>query len=82
MDNVTSNNSMEEHMSRVTEAIHKINSDEILNETDIKEVLKSLMNGQIFISEKNEMIEHKIEEKIKNINARIEKLEDFIFMKL
>ena len=41
---------MEEHMSRVTEAIHKINSDEILNETDIKEVLKSLMNGQIFIS--------------------------------
>ena len=28
MDNVTSNNSMEEHMSRVTEAIHKINSDE------------------------------------------------------
>ena len=80
MEIIDSNQSMDKHMSRVTEAIHKINSEEKLNEVDIRELFKSLMNSHIFISDQNEKIEKKINISNKNINKKIERLESFLFI--
>ena len=79
MDNINNNQSMDQHISRVTKAIHKINSEEKLNEVDIREIFKSLMNGQMFISDQNEKIENKINISNKNIMKKIERLESFLF---
>ena len=79
MDNINNNQSMDQHISRVTKAIHKINSEEKLNEVDIRKIFKSLMNGQMFISDQNEKIENKINISNKNIMKKIERLESFLF---
>ena len=61
-------NKLEEHITKVTKAIEKINLEQPLDDSDIRETFKSIMNGQIMISEKQDEIENKIKS-----------LEDFLF---
>ncbi len=56
----TINKKQEDHMKNVESAISKINNNESIENLEIREVLKSLMNGQIFLSEKQEELEKKI----------------------
>ena len=70
---------LEEHMAKVTEAITKINQGERLNDEDIREILKSLMNAQMVVSETSEKLEKKFDAEIKVERDRINKLEDFLF---
>ena len=52
----------ENHMNKVTKAIEKINNKVDLEQEDIREVFKSLMNAQISISEGfDEQIEELVE---------------------
>lgn len=62
----------ENHMNKVTKAIEKINNKVDLEQEDIREVFKSLMNAQISISEG-------FDEQIEELVERFTKLEDFIF---
>ena len=62
----------ENHMNKVTKAIEKINNKLDLEQEDIREVFKSLMNAQISISEG-------FDEQIEELVERFTKLEDFIF---
>ena len=62
----------ENHMNKVTKAIEKINNKVDLEQEDIREVFKSLMNAQISISEG-------FDDQIKELVERFSKLEDFIF---
>ena len=62
----------ENHMNKVTKAIEKINKKVDLEQEDIREVFKSLMNAQISISEG-------FDEQIEELVERFTKLEDFIF---
>ena len=59
---------LEEHITKVTKVIEKINLEQPLDDSDIRETFKSIMNGQIMISEKQDEIENKIKS-----------LEDFLF---
>ena len=65
----------ENHMNKVTKAIEKINNKVNLEQGDIREVLKSLMNSSISISEG-------FEKHIEELGERFTKLEDFIFRKI
>ena len=67
-----------EHMSIVTEAIRKINEKIKLNDEEIQEVLKSLMNGQIVVSKEVEDFEDDMIMEIDNLKDRIKKLEDLL----
>ena len=62
----------ENHMNKVTKAIEKINNKVDLEQEDIREVFKSLMNAQISISEG-------FDDQIEELVERFTKLEDFIF---
>ena len=70
---------LEEHMADVTVAITKINQGERLDDKDIREILRSLMNAQIMVSEACEKLEKKLDREIKMQRDRIDKLEDFLF---
>ena len=70
---------LEEHMAKVTEAITKINEGKRLNDEDIREIFKSLMNAQIMVSEASEKLEKKFDAEIKVQGNSIKKLEDFLF---
>ena len=70
---------LEEHMADVTVAITKINQGERLDDKDIREILRSLMNAQIMVSEASEKLEKKLDREIKMQRDRIDKLEDFLF---
>ena len=67
-----------EHMSIVTEAIRKINEKIKLNDEEIQEVLKSLMNGQIVVGKEVEDFEDDMIMEIDNLKDRIKKLEDLL----
>jgi len=67
-----------EHMSIVTEAIRKINEKIKLNDEEIQEVIKSLMNGQIVVSKEVEDFEDDMIMEIDNLKDRIKKLEDLL----
>ena len=73
--------SMNEHMALVTNAITKINQGQNLENTDIREILKSLMNAQIFNSDQNDENKKMINESLQKQNEKIKKLEDFLFRK-
>ena len=62
----------ENHMNKVTKAIEKINNKVDLEQEDIREVFKSLMNAQISISEG-------FDKQIEELDERFTKLENFIF---
>ena len=70
---------LEEHMAKVTKAITKINEGTKLNDEDIREIFKSLMNAQIVVSETSEKLEKKFDAEINVQRDRIKKLEDFLF---
>ena len=70
---------MREHMQNVSNAIFKINEEQELNATDIREVLKSLMNAQMIISETEKERGEKLDDKIKKLENNIKKLEDHLF---
>ena len=70
---------LEEHMADVTVAITKINQGERLDDKDIREILRSLMNAQIMVSEASEKLEKEFDREIKVQRDRIDKLEDFLF---
>jgi hypothetical protein len=70
---------MHEHMAKVTEAITKINHGERLNDEDIREIFKSLMNAQMMVSDTSEKLEKEFDKEIKVQRDRIDKLEDFLF---
>ena len=70
---------LKEHMAKVTKAIHKINREETLDDSDIREILKSLMNAQIMISEIEEDHKNEIKTSIEKLEKQIKKLEDFMF---
>ena len=64
----------ENHMNKVTKAIEKMNYEADLDQEDIREVLKSLMNSSISISEG-------FTKQCEELNEKFTKLEDFIFRK-
>ena len=70
---------MHEHMAKVTEAITKINHGEKLNDEDIREIFKSLMNAQMVVSDTNEKLEKELDTQIQKLKDSIKKLEDFLF---
>lgn len=70
---------LEEHMAKVTKAITKINEGTKLNDEDIREIFKSLMNAQMVVSETSEKLEKEFDREIKVQRDRIDKLEDFLF---
>ena len=72
-------NKLEEHMAKVTEAITKINEGTRLNDEDIREIFKSLMNAQMMVSETSEKLEKKFDAETKVQRKKINKLEDFLF---
>ena len=72
------NNHEKEHISIVTEAIRKINEKIKLNDEEIQEVLKSLMNGQIVVGKEVEDFEDDMIMEIDNLKERIKKLEDLL----
>ena len=72
-------NKLEEHMEDVTIAITKINQGERLDDKDIREILRSLMNAQIMVSETNENLKKELETQIEKLKDSIKKLEDFLF---
>tara|TARA_Y100000590_G_C15360502_1_gene878751 strand:- start:112 stop:357 length:246 start_codon:yes stop_codon:yes gene_type:complete len=79
MESKNSNYDMEEHMTKVTEAITKINQGTKLNDEDIREIFKSLMNSQIMVSETNEKLEKEINSEIQKVRNSVKKIEDFLF---
>ena len=70
---------MHEHMAKVTEAITKINHGEKLNDEDIREIFKSLMNAQMVLSDTNEKLEERFNAEVQVLKDSIKKLEDFLF---
>ena len=70
---------LEEHMADVTVAITKINQGERLDDKDIREILRSLMNAQIMVSDTNEKLEKELDTQIQKLKDSIKKLEDFLF---
>tara|TARA_Y100001936_G_C15651734_1_gene446817 strand:- start:220 stop:465 length:246 start_codon:yes stop_codon:yes gene_type:complete len=79
MESKNSNYDMEEHMAKVTEAITKINQGTKLNDEDIREIFKSLMNSQIMVSDTNEKLEKEINSEIQKVRNSVKKIEDFLF---
>ena len=75
---MVNNKGEKEHISIVTEAIRKINEKIKLNDEEIQEVIKSLMNGQIVVSKEVEDFEDDMIMEIDNLKDRIKKLEDLL----
>tara|TARA_B100001029_G_scaffold89940_1_gene73853 strand:+ start:1870 stop:2112 length:243 start_codon:yes stop_codon:yes gene_type:complete len=75
---MVNNKGEKEHISIVTEAIRKINEKIKLNDEDIREIFKSLMNGQIAVSKEVEDFEDDMIMEIDNLKDRIKKLEDLL----
>ena len=70
---------MREHMAKVTIAITKINEEEKLDDTDIREILRSLMNAQMMVSDTSDKLGEKLADTILQLEAKIKKLEDYLF---
>lgn len=70
---------MREHMAKVTIAITKINQEERLDDTDIREILRSLMNAQMMVSDTSDKLGEKLADTIIQLEAKIKKLEDYLF---
>ena len=70
---------MSEHMAKVTIAITKINEEERLDDTDITEILRSLMNAQMMVSDTSDKLGEKLADTIIQLEAKIKKLEDYLF---
>ena len=70
---------MHEHIAKVTEAITKINEGTKLNDEDIREIFKSLMNAQMVVSDTNEKLEERFNAEVRVLKESIKKLEDFLF---
>jgi len=70
---------LHKHMADVTVAITKINQGERLDDKDIREILRSLMNAQIMVSDTNEKLEKELDTQIQKLKDSIKKLEDFLF---
>ena len=70
---------MREHMAKVTIAITKINEEERLDDTDIREILRSLMNAQMMVSDTSDKLGEKLADTIIQLEAKIKKLEDYLF---
>jgi hypothetical protein len=68
------NLNFENHIKKVNRAIEKINNKVDLEEEEIREVLKSLMNSCISISER-------FDNQIDELGERFKKLENFLFRK-
>ena len=73
---------MHEHMSKVTIAITKINEEEKLDDTDIREILRSLMNAQMMVSDTNDKLGEKLANTVIQLEAKIKKVEDYLFRTL
>ena len=73
---------MHEHMSKVTIAITKINEEEKLDDTDIREILRSLMNAQMMVSDTNDKLGEKLAYTVIQLEAKIKKVEDYLFRTL
>ena len=67
------------HMAKVTIAITKINEEERLDDTDIREILRSLMNAQMMVSDTSDKLGEKLADTIIQLEAKIKKLEDYLF---
>ena len=79
MENEDNKKKMHEHMEKVSNAISKINEEQELNDTDIREVLRSLMNAQIMVSESEKELGERLDADIKKLANYIKKLEDHLF---
>ena len=51
---------LDQHIKKVEKAINKINNNQELENFEINELFKSLMNAQIMVSEKQDELEKKI----------------------
>ena len=51
---------LDQHIMKVEKAINKINNNQELENFEINELFKSLMNAQIMVSEKQDELEKKI----------------------
>ena len=51
---------LDQHIKKVEKAINKINNNKELENFEINELFKSLMNAQIMVSEKQDELEKKI----------------------
>lgn len=66
-------------MEMVSNAIHKINEEQELNDTDIREVLRSLMNAQMMVSEAEKKLGDRLDADVKQLANNIKRLEDHLF---
>ena len=79
MENEDDKEKMHEHMEMVSNAIHKINEEQELNDTDIREVLRSLMNAQMMVSEAEKKLGDRLDADVKQLANNIKRLEDHLF---
>ena len=79
MENEDDKEKMYEHMEMVSNAIHKINEEQELNDTDIREVLRSLMNAQMMVSEAEKKLGDRLDADVKQLANNIKRLEDHLF---
>ena len=68
-----------DHMESVSKAIIKINEEQELNDTDIREVLRSLMNAQMMVADANKELGNRLDGDVKQLANKIKKLEDHLF---
>tara|TARA_R110000824_G_scaffold77584_1_gene196162 strand:- start:6 stop:257 length:252 start_codon:yes stop_codon:yes gene_type:complete len=79
LENEDDKEKMHEHMEMVSNAIHKINEEQELNDTDIREVLRSLMNAQMMVSEAEKKLGDRLDADVKQLANNIKRLEDHLF---
>ena len=65
-----------EHISIIEKAVEKMQNDEEINQEEVTELLKSLMNNAVGMSRHFEEL---IDELTKDFNDKITKLETFLF---
>jgi len=65
-----------EHISIIEKAVEKMQNDEEINQEEVTELLKSLMNNAVGMSRHFEEL---IDELTKDFNDKIAKLETFLF---
>jgi len=65
-----------EHISIISKAVEKMQNDEEINQEEVTELLKSLMNNAVGMSRHFEEL---IDELSKDFNDKITKLETFLF---
>tara|TARA_A100001391_G_C5015262_1_gene264301 strand:- start:843 stop:1067 length:225 start_codon:yes stop_codon:yes gene_type:complete len=65
-----------EHISIIEKAVEKMQNDEEINQEEVTELLKSLMNNAVGMSRHFEEL---IDELSKDFNDKITKLETFLF---